>query len=94
MNKWTKLVLGAVVAGMVSSATLKADDAAAPTDAKKGAKKGKKDASCKGNKKAKPGASCKGEGGCKGEGKCKADASKCKAGGSCKAAPEAAPEKK
>ena len=74
MNKWTKLVLGSVVAGMVSSAVVRADDKTAPTDQppKKGAKAKKKGASCKGMKAAKKGddkkeGSCKGDAGCSGK---------------------------
>jgi len=72
MNKWSKLVISAVVAGFVSHAAFANEEAPAPTDAATGeapkAEAGKTGCSgkggCKGHKKAKKAkdgkASCKG----------------------------------
>jgi len=67
MNKWSKLVLGAVVAGMVSSAAIKAEEGQSGDT---------------GSTEKKEKSKCAGPGGC-GEGKCGGKAKKKMKGNKC-----------
>lgn len=77
MNKWTTLVMGAFVAGMMSS-QLRANEAAPPAEGvapEAAAPAADATAPKKGKKmKKKKGMACKGEGKCKSEAKCKGEA--------------------